>query len=266
MLIALWSNEKYETGVTTLACVLSTLISAKYSYRTLLTHPMTSDMSMENYVLKAIERNHPFSIGESDTDALFRLIKNGKISSDEIKDYCYSLLGQSNLDLLQTDKIYEETASHHMTYSYLLHLAKNFYDVIVVDLQVNMESPIFEMVIKECDAIISVANQNSLCIKETIDKYNTTIKPLNSKAYHKVIVNRYDLDSSISFKRLVGTEVKTCVTVPYKKEIMDGCNRSELVDVLLKHFYYGKKSPLYDFYKPFTKMTDKILIMQEDVS
>ncbi len=268
MQIAVWSNEGKGAGSTTLAAVMATLIAAKYNYKTLVTHTMTGDLSMEEYLLKPLEQEPFRSVGESNVDGLFRLINNGKLAASTVRDYCYSLLAHSNLDFLGTHRLYQATDRHMNNYMYLMYTAKKFYDVTVVDLDVDKEHPLFDRVLRETDILVAVGSQNAYRMQELVgDLKSATEKLKDKKTKVQLVLNRYDRSSGISLKKLTDSlDINHTMTIPYKTEIIDCCNRHELVDYVLRQSHGTKKTGFGGYMKDAAKLVDNVMHQFMEVS
>jgi cellulose biosynthesis protein BcsQ len=254
MQIALWSDGSGGVGTTTVASVMATIIAANYNYKTLITHSLTKDLSMEYYLLKENERTMKGFVGESNVEGLFRLINNGKLTSQMIPNYCFSLFSHSNLDFLNTNKLFEASESFCHNYMYLLYLAKQFYDVIVVDLNVEMNHALFDKVLQESDVFIVVGNQNRHKLTSMIsevNKHKELIRKANMQTH--LIINQYNAMSSMGFASFTkNLKIKKPKTLPYQVELIDMCNKNDLVDFTLRQLY-NKRSGDFDLYLKTTQ-------------
>ncbi len=265
MQIALWSN-KCGNGVSTLASVLATMIAVKGNYKTLLAHPMIKDMALESYLLSQGERNRYSELGDSGADGLFRLIHNGRLESNVIKDYCFSLLSRSNLDFLYTDNVYEDQVQHHNNFSYLHHKAHDFYDVIVTDLNVSMDHPLFYKTLHEVDVLLVVAGQNRYEITNLMDLLRKEKDKLRDLGLHiQLIIHPFDQRSSLSLKQLVKPfNIKTPLSVSYDIGIKDACNRAKLLDYVLREISIDSQR-MSPYFKNMDQLVDKVLTWCQEV-
>ncbi len=259
--IVLWSNGHEGVGTTTLSSVLATLIAGKYNYKTLVTHTMIKDLSMESYLLKPNERELACSSFESNVDGLFRLINNGKLTRDMIRDYCFSLLSHSNLDFLNTSKSYEATESFIQNYMYLLFQANEFYDVVVVDLNVPIDHPMFKKVLKDSDVFIVVGNQNSYQLERLV-KLVTSEKDMIKSFQLKslLVLNQFNKSSNIGFKKMLApVKVRKPEVVSYQVDLIDACNKHELVDFILRQLHNKRDTEFQAYMKEVTHLVDEVM-------
>jgi len=259
--IVLWSNGAEGVGGTTLSCVLATLIAGKYNYKTLLTHTMSKDLSMENYLLKPRERDLVGGTFESNVDDLFRLITNGKLTKDMIRNYCFSLLSHSNLDFLNASKIYELTNVFVQNYMYLLYQANEFYDVVVVDLNIPMDHIMFKKVLKDSDVFVVVGSQNSYqCEKlvQLVNQEKELIKSCQLKSL--LVINQFNSLSTISSKKLLAPlKIRKPEVVSYQVELLDACNKHELVDFVLRQLHNKRDTGFSHYIKEVTHLVDEVI-------
>ena len=259
--IVLWSNGNEGVGSTSLSSVLATLVAGKYNYKTLVTHTMVNDLSMESYLLKPTERELNGVNFESNIDGLFRLVNNGKLTKDTIRDYCFSLLSHSNLDFLNTSKLFEATETFMQNYMYLLYQANEFYDVVIVDLNVDMEHPLFKKVLKESDVFVVVGNQNIYSTEKLFEMVNREKELIESYHVKSVFVlNQFNRQSTISPKKLLGSmKMKKIETVSYQVELVDACNKHELVDFTLRQMHNKRDAGFLTYIKEVTHLVDEVM-------
>jgi len=268
MQIAVWSNCIQGAGATTVTTLLATLTAAHHNYKTLLSHTMTGDLSMENYILDEEEINRIKEVGESGVDGLFRLLKNGKLDPEKIKDYSYSLLSHSNLDFLSSQRVYQDEQGFRHNYLYLLYMARQFYDVVFVDLNVPMESELFSKVLADSDVLLVVGKQNAYQLGELMNKV-THYKDMLRKSNTKILftINAFDQESTMTVKKLVQPlNIKTPSKITYCVEVIDSCNRHDLVDFVLRHIHSKKKDKVSRFIQDTNQIVEEMMELFQEVA
>lgn len=280
MQIAIWS-KKANSGVTVTAISLATYIAAQYGYKTLLSHSFCQDLAMEYYVQK--QEPTSIQIGESSLDSLLRLSKNGRLTTETVKDYCLSLLSHSNLDFMNSQRIYAADESFLNSYQFLLHLAGQYYDVSVIDLSRCIGQTMFDQVLTESEVSIEVVNQNQYQISQAVkqktvqwqeagqlpkpkqESVEKTAIPVMDRQKQILLVNRYDSKSTISKKQLLdksGLQAQMqrpgkdgrILTAAYATELIDQSNRRQLVDYLLRQIHNLKKTDFSYYLKDIKKL------------
>ena len=266
MQIVLWSDEKDCAGTTSLTAVLAALIAIKGNYKTLLTHPMIRDTSMESYLLNQQERAGYGAHGESQAEGLFRLLKNGRLDAASIKDYSYSLLSRSNLDFICTNRLFDDAEEHWNNYLYLLHKSQEFYDMTVTDLHVPVTHPLFYRSLENADVLLVAASQNQVALKRLMDTLTSEKEKLRAMDLHiQLVIHPFDRESSVTLKQMVKSyRIKSPHSIAYDIRLKDACNRSELLDYVLREGGHlkGRKNP---FFEDMNQLSDKVLAWCQEV-
>lgn len=263
MQIALWSNEKDGAGTTTLTGVLATSFAASHNYRTWITHCLTKDLSMEHYLMKTEERKSFEKAGEAGIEGLFRLLKNGKLSKERVKDYCYSLLSHSNLDFLHTLHGYVLTQELELNFIYLTYLARQFYDIVVIDLEISAAHNLFKKAMKETDILLVVCPNNEYKAKQLIQQTESIRKELESSGT-KIF---YCVNQTIGSKELYKKwfrGIQVPYLIPFEPALIDQCNRGVLVDYILRRCYNVRNGSNKEYMDAVLQLTRDILKAYEE--
>lgn len=242
MQIAIWSDPNTTVGTSTMTAALATVIAARYGYKTLMCTTMTRDLSLLSYcsLLYASAMNHEEDdLGESDMDRLLRLIQHGKLTAADIPNYCYSLLSHSNLDMLGSYRTYEVHQGYEVTYRYLLHQARQFYELVMVDLDRDLSCDLARGLLEESEGLIVVLPPNEVRQKHIIRQLDAWYKDKVTKMEISFIVNGIPQDMSIR-KREIAKRCSQYTTlpvtyIPYHTPVIEQSNEHQLVDYLLRH-------------------------------
>lgn len=267
MKIVLWSNQRGTSGSSTLSAALATMIAVRGNHKTFLSHPMMKDQSLESYLLSEKERTRYSDISETGADGLFRLLQNGRLESEVIKDYSYSLLSRSNLDFLCSKKVYCDEVEHHNNYLYLLHKASEFYDVLVTDLNVPARHPMFYPSLKGADVLLIVAPPSQYALGELMAILSKEKDKLRQMNLHiQLVMHPVDARCSVAVKQIIKPHrIKLPMTISYDSGIKDACNRSNLLDYCLKESTYdGHRKKVY--FKDLEKLAEKVMQWSKEVA
>lgn len=265
MQIAVWSNTN-KSGTTLNACVLATILAARHGYKTFITHTLMNNTKMERYLLKPLERQKKLNIGDSSIEALLRTCRNGKLSSDILHNFCQSLLSHSNLDLLDSQESYLENEEENISFLYSLEIAKRFYDISVIDIDSRASEKLLDRMLEGSDVLLMMATPDFYEL-ELLREKKKEIEEKHKKLKIIVGVNRYDSRSCFAKnKLLVGQDRKRSFTLPYQVELQDSCNRSDLLDFILRQLHSKRKDGMAEFMNCFENMIKEILLsyQQED--
>lgn len=259
MQIAVWSNES-RSGTTLCSCVLATLLAARQGYKTFITHSLMNNTKMEKYLLKSSERQAILQIGDTGIEALLRTCRNGKLSPDILHNFSQSLLSHSNLDLLDSQVIYDESEEVNKSFLYYLKIAKRYYDVTVVDLNSKLSKSLMDSVLHESDVLLIVTTVDHFDLEDLRNR-KREIEDKHKNLRVVVLINGYDERSSISkSKLLLGFEKKNTFLIPYQIELQDSCNRSDLLDFMLRQLYSKRRDSMSKYIRQYEEMIKEILV------
>ncbi|MBN2220974.1 MAG: hypothetical protein JW708_02130 [Vallitaleaceae bacterium] len=259
MQIAVWSNSN-KSGTTLNACVLATVLAARHGYKTFLTHTLMNTIKMEKYLLKPQERQKKINIGDSSIEALLRTCRNGKLSSDILHNFCQSLLSHSNLDLLDSQESFEETEEENISFLYYLKVAKRFYDISVVDIDTKVSRELQQKILEDSDVLLMISTPDQFELEQLRVK-KKEIEEQNKSVRIIVGINRYDERSGISKNKLItGFDRKKTFLLPYQVELQDHCNRSDLLDFVLRQLNSKRKDEMAEYINRFESMVKEILL------
>lgn len=270
MQVAILSTHRLAGG-TTLTGVLGTYLAAEHNYKTLMTHTFHKDTSMERYILSDMERNaYNDDVYESNISALMRLIKNGKLTAEDVQNYSFSLLPHSNLDLIFDNTIYDFTKSFGASFQYLMHRAKSVYDIVIIDIPLEWENEHIFEIVDQSEVVILCTTQHQYGNYEFIAKYTERIKS-GKKPLHNVLlcVNQYQEKVKYAKRQLAEVykdiiQGKNEVTImPYFIDIVNACNNSQLIDYTLRNMQQEKNDELRKMMNGLRQMHEYISKKQE---
>lgn len=270
MQIAIWSAPNITAGTSTITATLSTVIAARYGYKTLMTGTMTSDLSLLSYCSSlygeaGIEGIEDYR--ESDMDRLLRLIQHGKLTATDIPNYCYSLLSNSNLDMLGTYRSYEGNQAYQVSFRYLLHQARQFYELIMIDLDKTLEDELAQGIVEESDALIVILPPNTFKQRQILEQLNTWYEKQVHKMEISFWVNGVAPDMSIRKKELA----KRChkfsnspiAYIPFYTPLIERANDHQMVDYILRHSHDHRKKGENIYLDAIEKVTERLLARKE---
>jgi len=261
MQVVIWSDPTYASGQTTLAILLATMIACRKGYKTFLTSSLIKDESLEHYSLKTFERELDQFIGESNIEGVIRRIKNGKLTKDMIKDYCFSLLAHSNLDMLQSGKTLPDHEEYYHQFGYLMTLANAYYNISVIDCDLALDHPLTQLLLKTTDVLVVVGDPN-LYRLEGLSHSCEEAKDLLTSIPKVFIMNKWEKGILKPFKKkIVGVDP---VFIPYFPSLIEQANQNNLVDYVLRLSYSKKNYDAHVFLKSIEKAVERILTLGEE--
>ncbi|WP_061311254.1 hypothetical protein [Clostridium botulinum] len=244
--VAFWSPFHGQTGTTSNAISTAINIALNYKEKVLLTHMQYLKSSMESCFQKYDEGDLT-KFDDVGIDSLERLVKAGKLSSEDFSNYT-KVLVPNRLDILTgSTKLKKELFDN--IYDSIIDIfdcANECYDLIFVDVNSGNRDKITEKVLEQSDIIVINLNQNEKILKSFFSKKDW----LDVFDRKKLIVNlgRYDPASKCSAKYIKNNYgwKDEIYTVPYLIPFMDSCNNHEVLK-----FFYGNNNTQKNDYTHF---------------
>lgn len=231
-LVSFWSTEtssQVSTTATTIAVAM--MLATKENYKILVTQTHYSDFTLESAF-----QGKSSSIDTSDTgiDALDRLLRSGKLRPESIPNYAVSKLKGKLEVLYGTFKNDRDSYSRVLeTMPSIIDQAKQFYDIVLVDLNKGSDTEEVNKILQQSDLIILGMNQNMEILKK-IFKDMQTVRILQEKKVIPVL-GRYDRYSNYQDKNIARkfNYKKKIYTMPYNTQFFDSCNRGTVIDFFI---------------------------------
>ncbi|WP_157950205.1 ParA family protein [Vallitalea okinawensis] len=257
MQVAFWSNEQGQAGTTSNILAIAIMLALKYRYKVLLTHANFKKNTLEYSLLpKNYLQSDLMDLSDHGIDALSRFIRFNKVQEEDFENYTTSLL-RNRLDLLvgtkaTNKKIYDDEFAKVM--KLILASAKNYYDLILIDLPVG-KSPINEVILSSSDLIIINLNQNLV----VLDSYFNNPLKLDNQIY---LLGRYNPKSRFnkrSIKRRYNLK-SHLNSIYYNIEFADACSEGKAIDFFLKNLDCKKEDSNYMFMQSVLMIANDILV------
>ncbi len=169
MQISFWSNMHGQGAASSTAAVVASAIAQKTALKTLIAHNQIERSALEGYLFKESRQGvHAIqSLSNQGIDALLRLMKNGRLKSDMVADYTHSILKNHRMDLLLgTAKKQEPAKEDQELLLNILSCAKDFYDIIIMDVHSGLKENNSLKILQGSDIIVFCINQNSFLLED----------------------------------------------------------------------------------------------------
>ena len=262
MQIAFWSNMHGQAATTANTVAASCMIAQKTAYRILVAQNHIEKNALESYFLRKREQAaiKMLDYTNQGIDALIRLYKNGRLKSEMVPDYTYSLMKNHSLDLLFGSEKKENLSSD--SENILLNIfecAKESYDLIILDLHSGLNDTNSRILLENSDIIIYCLCQNRNLLEDfkRLIAENPIIKSKRS-AY---ILSRYEKSASFTsgnIAREFGIDSKSLFTIPNHVGFMDACNSGRVFD-FITFGLQSKKGADFEFIQSFNALTEYIM-------
>lgn len=234
--ISFWSTQDTAQVSTTAAAVaVANMLSLKERHKILITQTHYSDLSLESSFFNQ-EKNTRVDTSDTGIDALDRLLRSGKLRPENIPNYAIPkikgklevLYGTFKNDLDSYSRILETIPS-------IIDQAKQFYDIVLIDLNKGSNSEEINKILQQSDLIVLGMNQNMTILKKVF-KDMQTIKILQEKKVIPVL-GRYDKFSSYNERNIARkfNYKKRIYTIPYNTQFFDSCNKGTSSDFFISN-------------------------------
>lgn len=236
MQLAFWSNFHGQTATTTSMAVIASTIALKYPLKILIAQVHSANTTLEKCFIKDFEnRGHKSMVENNGIDALIRMVKNGKLTSDQIVNYTLPILKDSRLDLLigtnnPDEGLFYENAAE---ITQILKLASKTYDLVMIDTPSGLSNPISQDILNHATGVVVCLNQNKTVLEQYAGSNGMeTIRGLKPM----VCLGRYDPLLSLTAKNIKRQfKMDSVISVPHASEIQEAINNHELLYYLARH-------------------------------
>lgn len=243
-IITFTNTDAKETGQTLSASAIATNLSIEHNYKTLLISTDFNDKAMEGCFFDLNKKSLTFGLGMDKSgsnldvanglEGLIRTFASNRASGELLKSYTRPIL-RDRLDLLTAPKTtnYKEYCVNTNYFSQIADVAKNVYDIVIIDLcnKVPDENKV---------KVLSISDIVVIGLIQSINSIKTFLKLKNENEFYKknnvvLSVDKYNPDSKYTAKniaRMLG-EKTIPITTPYNILFADNCNEGKIVDYIL---------------------------------
>ncbi len=262
MVAAFWSPNHGQTGTTTSALTLASMVALTGQYTVLLTHSHLGQSTLERCMMprKPGGNDTDQRVMDNGMDALRRLARNGRLMPEKISDYTTPLLADNQLDLLrgtQSGMAFQEEEEACL-FQEVFKGAKEAYDLLIVDVHSGTGQQLTPMLLDGADLVVVCLNQNRWLMDDFFsnDDYKDVLN--NKKVIYHIAA--YDDNSKYTLKnikRLYGLEM--IIGTPYSPDLRDACNNGLALDFLMRHHEVQRKDRYYPLMKQIRQSTQVFL-------
>ena len=197
---------------------------------------------------------------------LTKIMKSNRLSPDNITNYT-KIIFKDRLEILPTFKgsrtEYEDIRRY---YPEIISLANNYYDLVFVDLDKQVQDDISDNILTNSNLIVVNLSQRITSINNFIEiREEKTI--LKSKKT-LLLLGRYDRYSKYNIKnisRYLGEKNKVS-TIPYSTLFFEACEEAEVPDLFLKLRKTGEDDRNGFFLSEVKRTADNIIYRLQDLA
>lgn len=224
--ITFWNNNTGKIGQTHSAMAIANYMAVEHNYKILLISTRYNDdvtnqaygLNMQAETVKSLVNNKNTMDMESGIEGLAKLALSKRLTPEMIPNYTRMIL-RNRLEII-AGPIKKENDDQDIDYERIygscksiINIARQYYDIVFVDLNNGKEDPVTEEIIKKSNVVIANIEQ-----KQTeLDKMAELRKNFLPEAGTLILMNRYDRESKYSYKNATRflNEKKDLLAVPY---------------------------------------------------
>lgn len=241
-IVTFWSNGEEQTGKSLSIAAIATYLSIEHNKRILIVSTGHNDKTLDNCFWKERKVKRNLGIFGPNTNiamdegivGLTKIINSNKLSPENITNYT-KIVFKDRLEILQSFKG-EKTDYERLkkAYSDIINLANNYYDLVFVDLDRELEQEISDAILGNSNLIVANISQRL----SSIDKFIELREQMQFLNLNKtlILVGRYDKASKYTVKnitRYMGEKNKVS-TIPYNTLFFEASEEAKVPDLFLR--------------------------------
>jgi hypothetical protein len=240
-IVTFWNNGREQTGKTLSLAAISTQLAVEHNYRILVISTGYQDENLDNcfWEAKKVKRNlglfgpNTNVAMQEGISGLTRMMKSNKLSPDQITNYTKIIL-KDRLEILPTFKGEKsEYNDIRRYYPDIINLANNYYDLVLVDLDKQVQDDIADLIMENSNLIVVNLSQRLSAINSFMELREE--KPILKSKKTLLLIGRYDKYSKYNIKnisRYLGEKNKVS-TLPYNTLFFEACEEAKVPDLFL---------------------------------
>lgn len=241
-IVTFYNSSKEQTGKTMSIAAIATYMAIQHNYRILI----VSTTNTEDVLKKCFweEKKKKRNLGifgpnasieiENGVEGLVRMIRSNKITPDLITNYTKVVFKDRFEILLGCEDRPTDGTIIETMYPNIIKAASQYYDLVFVDLDENVDKETQETILYDSDVIVVNISQRMRSINELIELKQKN-QLLNSKK-SLILIGRYDKFSKYNSKnisRYMG-EKNQILTIPYNTLFFEAAEEAGVPDLFLR--------------------------------
>lgn len=273
-IVTFWNNGKEQTGKTLSLAAICTHLAIEHNYKILVIATGHKDENLDNCFWeqrKKMKKNlglfgpNTNLALEEGISGLTRIMKSNKLSPNQITNYT-KIIFKDRLEIIPTFKgdkdEYDEIRDY---YPELINIANNYYDLVFVDLDKQVQDEIEETILENSNLIVANLSQR-------LKSMNTYLELREKNPFLKtkrtlLLVGRYDKFSKYNIKnisRYLGERNKVS-TLPYNTLFFEAAEEARVPDLFLSLRKTGEDDRNGFFLTEVKRAADNIIYRLEDL-
>ena len=273
-IVTFWNSGNEQTGKTLTIAAICTQLAIEHNYRILVISTGYNDEKLDTCFWQPKKAKKNLGLFGPNTsvemeegiEGLTKIMKSNKLSPDIITNYT-KIVFKDRLEILQIYKgeksKYEEIRKY---YPEIINLANNYYDLVIVDLDTQVQQDISETILNNSNLIVANLSQRLASINKFMEIRAS--QPIFKSKKTLILIGRYDKFSKYNVKnitRYMGEKNKVS-TIPYNTLFFEACEEAKVPDLFLRLRKTGEDDRNGFFLAEVRRATDNIIYRLEDLS
>ena len=272
--VTFWSNGREQTGKTLSMVAISTYMAIEHNYRILVISTGYKDETLKNcfWQEKKIRRNlglfgpnTNISL-EDGISGLTKVMNSNKISPESITNYT-KIIFKDRLEILQSFKgTITDYENLKKIYPDIINLANNYYDLVFVDLDNEIEQEISDIILSNSNLVIANISQRLTSINRFME-LSKTIPVLNSKK-SLILIGRHDKFSKYTVKNIYRymNEKNKVLKIPYNTLFFEACEEAKVPELFFNIKSLEKDERNSVFVEEVKRASENIIYRLQDLA
>ena len=241
-IVTFWNSGKEQTGKTLSIAAISTYMAIEHNYRILVVSTGKGDKTLDRcfWEEKKVKKNlglfgpNTHIAMEEGISGLIKIMKSNKLEPENITNYT-KIVFKDRLEILQTYKGSQENyKDFSRMYPEIINLANNYYDLVLVDLDTEIDETTTKQILDSSNLIIVNLSQRLASINNFINIREK--QPMFSTKKSLLLIGRYDKFSKYTIKNISRymNEKNKVSTIPYNTLFFEAAEEAKVPDLFLK--------------------------------
>lgn len=196
---------------------------------------------------------------------LIKIMNSNKLSPENITNYT-KIIFKDRLEILPSFKgeitEYKELVKY---YPDIINLANNYYDLVFVDLDMNMDKEVSDIILANSNLVVANLSQRLKSINKFME-IREEIPILNSKK-SLILIGRYDKFSKYTVKNISRymREKNKVSTIPYNTLFFEACEEAKVPDLFLRLRKVDEEDRNNFFISEVRRVSENIIYRLQDL-
>lgn len=238
-IVTFWSNGREETGKTMSVVAIATYMAIEHNIKILLISTTNKNETIQNCFWERQKKKGTLGLfgvaasgieTETGMNGLIKMARSNKITPEIIKNYT-KVVFKDTLEVLISENSVEDLSNY---YPDIITLANEYYDLVLVDLDSNIDENIERTILEKSNVVIANITQKltSIDLFKNIKQSN----PILASKKTMLMVGRFDKFSKYTAKnisRYLGQREQV-LTMPYNTLYFEAAEEAGVPDLFLR--------------------------------